>query len=219
MNLLSAIQIVAQGARSVSSRSPGRPRVKDREAADAFLGALLSSIHNRPETLYANLGGWRTIYSKTARCRTHWVRKDDAILGAFSSAILENASNHWKGQNLTTRREGQYLDNPDYAMAGTMVMEPVSDEEINILLTNLLPLNGRSGTQLDIARSVLTYFLKDAESVTAHINIQNDIEMVVEGGPYGTFAISGILSAIAIPAFIKYVRQETTEAVMNWKSL
>ena len=64
-------------------------------------------------------------------------------------------------------------------------MDPVSDEEINILLTNLLPLNGLSGTQLDIARSVLTYFLKDAESVTAHINIQNDIEMVVEGALMG----------------------------------
>ena len=107
MNLLSAIQIVAQG-----TRSGNLPEVlavlgvKDREAADAFLESIaqLYTQETGNTLVRTSVAGEQGYALKLPDAELIWVRKDDAILGAFSSAMLENASNHWKGQNLTTRR-------------------------------------------------------------------------------------------------------------------
>ena len=135
---------------------------------------------------------------------------DDAILIAGSVEAVRAAVAHAKGKNLASTPAGEMLDGPKNAYATTIDFRP------------LVAKVESDGNIPPEAKAILAEMKKDprgnallTEPMSSALAISNGIRVASEESA-GMVALAGVLAAVAIPAFMKYIRRsKTSEATMN----
>jgi|GEM_PF-2454205 len=188
--------------------------VKSPRAADEWVASIISTLSQsfkiRCESVSIGAHrGWRIGPTQES---VILVRANDAIFLAPSLRVIEAALLDAKGNNLSTTPAGKYLEDTRRFFAIT--------QRIKDLLTPIALSSAKSEPQ--IAQGVMDWL--DTQEVTHRIDVSAaidngcllEIQGTGDGGAIGSMAVLGMMSAIAIPAFIKYVRRaKTSEATMN----